>query len=219
MAGYFIYSLDWKKSNAFASNPRDQWVLAFATPFSDSLDQWVDEMEEEDPMADWPAEPDQLVPHLHELLQRDDWYEGLTDTGKEVLERAVQDFCEGENGNHLGFRVDGNDSIGWDVIELAKNHHNIGGTEITKRIVSRFGTCPLQYTPPNRASGDAWGWRPSHSMHPPEEVKQLLAELREAQEVIVSSNKDHVQDDYEELVSVLDRIIRDERTLYVSVDT
>lgn len=63
-------------------------------------------------------------------------------------------------------------------------------------------------------------WFPDHSMHTPEEVKQLVTELAAAAPTIDASDSDTAKTDYEnELMPAAESVAKAGRLLYISVDT
>ncbi len=77
MAGYCVYSLDWDKFQNFVNNPSRKQLLKFAEIISDGLD-GGDEFEEDDPVHDWPSDPEELCDLVKERLSRSDWYVDLS---------------------------------------------------------------------------------------------------------------------------------------------
>jgi hypothetical protein len=64
-------------------------------------------------------------------------------------------------------------------------------------------------------------WTPMHSMHPPEEVQKMLAELVSVRPTIKAAKKMYSgtwKDYSEELMPALERIVADGRMLFVQVD-
>ncbi len=95
MAGYIIYSLDWDCFDQFVKQPAETQLLAFADLFSQAVENDYDEFEEGDPVKNWPVEPEALSPQLKAILSQNDWYRGLSDTGKSILERHRAGFLHG----------------------------------------------------------------------------------------------------------------------------
>ena len=219
MAGYIIYSLDWNRFEQFVKQPTDQQLLAFADLFSQAVEADFDELDEEDPVKNWPVEPEELAPHLKAVLSQDNWYGGFSDAGKQVFERTLQNFCmEGEH--EMGFDVE-SDGVYWDVIELICAHHGVRAETITDKAISHFGNRPFRYVPERgRETRDFWQWNPMHSMQTPEEVRQLLAEIREAEQTVLDSGREDAIRDYEdELVPAVTNVAEKNRVLFIGVDT
>ncbi len=72
---------------------------------------------------------------------------------------------------------------------------------------------------PDDEGDELWEWQPMHSMHTPDEVQRMLAELISIDKVMRETNDSAVREDYEELLAALTRIAKDHRLLFVQVDT
>ena len=218
MAGYCLYSLDWNKFSQFVAEPTDEQLLEFADFFSQEVDQNDGEFDDDDPVADWPADPAELKPYMAELLRKEDWYGELSDVGKCVLEAAIQEYCT-DDSNPLGFRVD-SDGVYWPVIDFVRAHFNVPADTVTEAAISRFGLVPFRFVPELNKRME-WGyWFPIHSMHPPDEVKKLLEETQAAEADVMNSNDENAKFEYEDqLVPALTRILNDNRLLFIHVDT
>jgi hypothetical protein len=67
---------------------------------------------------------------------------------------------------------------------------------------------------------DFAAWTPMHSMHTPEEVQKMLAELQSIAPAVKAAKKKDVRADYEEeLMPAIEEIARDGRMLFIQVDT
>lgn len=219
MAGYYIYSLDWEEFGRFAEEPTDSQVMAFAEQISDALDDYDDRFDDGDPMQDWPVDPKDLVDVARRRLARPDWYGDLSDVGKAVIERSIILVCDNSLKQELGFRVE-SDGIYWDVIEIAQSHHGIGPDTYTKEVLSQFGIRPFRYHPEIGYKPDWDDWHATHSMHSPDEVQELLEELTAAESAIEASDDANARQEYEnELMPSVEKIVRENRLLYVAVDT
>jgi hypothetical protein len=63
-------------------------------------------------------------------------------------------------------------------------------------------------------------WEPMHSMHTPDEVRQMLAELRSVESTMLKARKKDVRRQYEEdLLPALNSVADDQRMLFIQVDT
>lgn len=218
MAGYIIYSLDWNKFKGFIDNPTREQLLAFASLLSDELDEHDGEFDDDDPVHDWPSEPEELAAIAQERLKRPDWYGDLSDTGKNIWEGALNGFCMDQNSEDVDFRVD-SDGVYWPVIDIVRAHHGIKQNRITESPLSHFGTRPYRFHPDSkyRRYDD---WTSNHSMHTPEEVHQILAALKEAGPIIAKTKDADARRDYEEeLLPALEQIASENRMLYIGVDT
>jgi hypothetical protein len=237
MAGYIIYSLDWNKFQNFVNNPTPKQLLAFAEILSQGLGGDGDAFDEGNPIRAWPREPEKLCALVKERLTRPDWYGDLSN-GKSNWEAAVDSFCRDVAAKTVGFRVE-NNGIYWDVVQLAREHFNLGPDEISPNVaLSTFGKCPFRYHPASDAvdigtsapggegadeDQDYWGdygddWA-MHSMHTPEEVRKMLDELRSVGPAIEKSRNKQAIDDYDALLPVLEKLDSERRMLFVQVDT
>jgi hypothetical protein len=123
------------------------------------------------------------------------------------------------------------------ALELARKHLKLGGEQIVPDVaLSGFGKCPFRYHPPTGAAeikgaapgdegdddedfeeyDDPWTM---HSMHTPDEVRRMLEELRSIQPAMQSTRNKQALHDYEGLASVLDKLDKERRMLFVQVDT
>ncbi|HVA48161.1 MAG TPA: hypothetical protein VNH11_17480 [Pirellulales bacterium] len=233
MAGYRIYSLGWDKFQNFVSNPTKKQLTAFAKRVSEQLaggeddddDDYGDDDEEgADPVREWPTEPDALRKFVKERLARPDWYGDLSDGGKDAWSCAVCYFCEEEGPGGVGFRVD-HDGIYWDLLELAWKMLKIPGEEIHPDVaLSAFGRRPYRYTPAatdgsEEDEDDYDAWQPMHSMHTPDEVRKMLAELESIAPAVEGAKNKQAINDYDALVPVLERLAEEGRMLFIQVDT
>jgi hypothetical protein len=63
-------------------------------------------------------------------------------------------------------------------------------------------------------------WSPMHSMHTPDEVEKILAELQSVDQAMRSTNDTDARTDYtDELMPALERVAHDRRMLFIQVDT
>ena len=235
MAGFVIYSLDLEKFQQFVTNPTDEQLLRFANIVSEGLDYEQDEDdyddeddeddedgEEEDAgpsvLTTWPVEPKELVPVLREWMAKDDWYADLLEYEKDTFESFVRSYYSDEDSD-LGFRVD-SDGVYWDVIELVRSFHHVPPNQVNDVIISQFGSSPYKgkIAPDKERNWNSW--HPYHSIHLPDDVKKLREEVLAAEKTVMSSDDENAQREYEdELVPALDKVIRDNRVLYIETDT
>lgn len=219
MAGYYIYSLDWDKFQRVVTTPSRPQLLTLAEIVSDGLDEFDGEFDEDDPIQDWPSEPEELCDIVQQRLRRDDWYGDLSKAGKDLWEWAFTGFCNDERPKDVGFRVE-SDGIYWDVIDVARNHHGIPPDRITDSILSQFGHRPYRYRPVAGHSRGGDDWYPNHSMHTPGEVQKLLEELKAAEAAMRAATGEQVRLEYEkELMPAVEKTARSGRMLYIAVDT
>lgn len=68
--------------------------------------------------------------------------------------------------------------------------------------------------------GDARQWSPMHSMHTPDEIERMCAELKSIEPAMQAAKKKSVREQYQhDLLPALERIFGDGRMLFVQVDT
>jgi hypothetical protein len=217
MAGYIIYSLDWPRFSALVGRPTPAQLAILARGLADQRDEMDGEFEEDDPIADWPEDTKALAPIVAERLARPDWYGDLSPAGRQVWETAFYVTCMREEDLGIGFRVD-SDGVYWDVINQIVERLGDRPETPGKSAMSRFGTVPFRYHPPARPrSAD---WTPMHSMHPPDEVRRMLAELRSVAPAVEAAKDPDVREQFtEELLPAVERVAADGRLLFIQVDT
>jgi hypothetical protein len=238
MAGYIIYSLDWDKFQSFVNNPTRKQLLGFARNISDGLDQDDGAFEDGDPVHDWPSEPEELCHLVKERLARPDWYGDLSSVAQNIWGNAVYSFCSSTSKDAVGFRVD-HDGGNWDVLEVALKHLHVDPNQISPNVaLSEFGKRPYRYHRPTAAAtsrekehgddaededleDDDYGmdWHEMQSLHTPDEVRKMLEEFRSAGPAIASSRSRQAIGDYDSLIPVLEKLVKEKRMLFVQVDT
>lgn len=233
MAGYFLYSLDTAKFLQLVERPTDAQMKRFCKCLAEALLKAKENWEDGDPLAQWSTSPKALEPKVRERLEMPDWYGDLSRVGQETWERVMWSLCA-NNKKELGFRVEGDDSIYWDVLEVAWVALKVPRETITDVALSRFGISPYRRQPagaePNgkqkgkrkpKVDEDPWNvWHPTHSMHLPAEVQQMLTEVKSVEGAILASSIEGVRGQYEdELLPTLERLANEERMLFVQVDT
>jgi hypothetical protein len=233
MAGYILYSLDWDKFQEFVNNPTDKQLLGVAKLITEGLGGDDDEFDEELPPRAWPNDRGKTRDLVKERLARPDWYGDLSEVDKSAWSSAISGFCSGPGGKTVGFRVD-NNGIYWTALDLAWKQLNVPPDQIVPGVaLSTFGRRPFRYfapaEPQDRQAArldddddelvDDYGLWTMHSMHTPDDVREMLGELRSVRPTIESArNKDALRD-YESLVSTLEKIEKEGRMLFVQVDT
>jgi hypothetical protein len=219
VAGYVLYSLDCDKFQSLVNNPTRNQLLKLAELISDGLDQHDGEFKDGDPAHHWPSKPEELSDLVKERLARPDWYGDLSDVGKEIWCSAVYDFCSTTGPHAVGFRVD-HDGIYWDVLALARKQLNVAPDQFSPDVaLSAFGVRAYRYHPRTDVAGDLFAWRPLHSMHTPDEVRTMLGELRSIGPAIENATDEEAASDYDSLISVLEKLDKRRRMLFVHVDT
>ena len=214
MAGFILYSLDWPQVKQFMESPDEVRLLKLAQLVSDEMDQVDGELDDGDPVASWPADPVELAPVLAQRIALPDWYGDLSDSGKSAWEWGFSAFCSDDDV--FAFEVE-SDGVYWNIHSEALKHHGLKDDVIGDMEITHFGTRPFRYRQQGKRSFDHY--YPYHSMHTPDEVKKLVEQFSAAESTILSSRYEEVQDDYEELMPVLHRLVEANRVLYVSVDT
>ena len=217
MAGYIIYSLDWPKFTALVERPTPAQLAVLAKGLADEREELDGEFDEDDPIADWPEDPKSLARVVADRLALADWYGDLSQVGRELWETAFYVTCMRSKKLGVGFRVD-SDGVYWDVINLIVKRLGDRPETPGKSAMSRFGTVPFRYHPPaRRRSSD---WTPMHSMHPPDEVQQMLAELRSVAPAVEAAKDSDVREQFtEDLLPAVERVAADGRLLFIQVDT
>jgi hypothetical protein len=216
MAGYLIYSLDWPKFSALVERPTPAQLATLARRLGDEREELDGEFEEGDPILSWPQAAKALAPIVAERLARPDWYGDLSPAGKQLWETAFYVTCMRSKKLGVGFRVD-SDGVYWDVINLITGRLGDRPETPGKSAMSRFGTVPFRYHPPGRRPS---GWTPMHSMHPPDEVRRMLAELRSVAPAVAAAEDPDVREQFtEELLPAVERVAADGRLLFIQVDT
>jgi hypothetical protein len=191
----------------------------FAELISDGLDEHDGEFEDGDAVHDWPSEPVELCDLVEDRLARPDWYGDLSDVGKGIWCNAVFGFCSRTDRDAVGFRVE-HDGIYWDVLELAHKLLKLPLNRFSPDVaLSAFGQRAYRYHPPTDVAGDFFDWRPMHSMHTPDEVRTMLEELRSIGPAIENATDKQAVRDYDSLISVLEKLDKQRRMLFVQVDT
>lgn len=214
MAGYILYSLDWPLIKQFMEAPDEARLLKLAESVSDEMDQVDDDLEDHDVVASWPSEPAELAPILAERILLPDWYNDLSDPGKTAWEWGFSSFCSDEEV--FNFEVE-SDGVYWNIHSEALKHHGLQDDVVGDLEITHFGTRPFRYLKQGKRTFDEY--YPYHSMHTPDEVKKLLEQFSAAETTILGSRHEEVQEDYEELMPVLHRLVETNRVLFVQVDT
>lgn len=217
MAGYIIYSLDWPKFTALVERPTPAQLAILAKSLVDEREELDGEFDDDDPIADWPEDPKSLAQIVAERLALADWYSDLSQVGRQLWETAFYVTCMRSKKLDVGFRVD-SDGVYWDVINLIVTQLGDRPETPGKSAMSRFGTVPFRYHPPTkRRSAD---WTPMHSMHPPDEVKRMLAELRSVASAVEAAKDPDVREQFtEELLPAVEQVADEGRGLFIQVDT
>jgi hypothetical protein len=216
MAGYILQSLDSSRLIKFMQTPSKELVRIMGETVSDLLDEYDSDLEDGDSIADWPSEVEQLAPILVDHVQTENWYADFLPIGQRIWEEAFTALCENEEQNPFKFQYE-SDGIYWNIVEEAVRYHQQPKNQLTDLEITHFGTRPFRY---RRDSKWQWGdWSPTHSMHTPQEVAALAEQFAAAEDAIRMSPHEETEMDYEELMSVLDKLRSSERILYVQVDT
>lgn len=227
-AGYIIYSLDAGKFRAFIERPTNEQLTALGRLMQGGLEEWEGEFDDGDPVAEWPTDPKALAPIAAKRLAQSDWYGDLSQVAKTLWEGVIFGACMKHKPIDVGFRQD-DEGIYWDVIKIARKHLGVPANTINDTALSTFGTRPFRFFPAPKAKKKGWfsfgsgsddEWTPMHSMHAPDEVQKMQAELKAAGPAIKAAKNDEAREQYEEnLMPALETIVQDGRMLFVQVDT
>jgi hypothetical protein len=175
------------------------------------------EFDEDDPILGWPTAAKSLAPIVADRLARTDWYGDLSPAGKNLWEMTIFGVCLHSPKLDVGFRVD-SDGVYWDVINLVSERLGERPETPGKAAMSRFGTVPFRYHPSARQRSS--DWTPMHSMHPPDEVQRMLAELRAVTPALEGARDADVRQQFtEELLPAVERVAASGRLLFIQVDT
>lgn len=221
MAGYYISSLDWKKFQKFVHQPTKKQLMAFAERLAYQLGGGdIDiEFEEDDAIQEWPREPAELSSLVQQRLARPDWYGDLSDAGKDAWSQAMDDFCREKGPGGVGYRWD-HDGIYWTLLDVAWKALKVPTDRVLPGVaLSAFGQRPYCYHPQPKAKRDLYAWNPMHSMHTPDEVRQMLDELQSVAPAIEASKNQEAIHDYDAVVPVLEKLVEENRMLFIQVDT
>lgn len=213
MAGYIIYSIDGEAFLQMLATPTAEQLQRFAEGIDDAYELAYDDLAPDDIAHRWQMEADGFEEEIRKHLRRPDWYSDLSDAARTIWHSAIYDVCCEEPA--LKFRVD-SDGVYWDVIEIAVKA--LSETGDRSSALNAFGAIPYRYHAAGPASAD--DWYPNHSLHEPQQVVLMRGELNSVQAAIEASGNEAALRDYEdELMPAIDRIVRDRRMLFVSVDT
>jgi hypothetical protein len=214
MAGYYLHSLSWEPLHELIENPSNEMIAEFTDLFSKRLEQIRDRLKKSDVMYKWPTTVSFLQDVARHHFAKENWYQDLTSDEADAWESALCEMVE--LGKRFEHKFHGGDSIYWNAISEGVDHHVKSGSAAIE--LNDFGKRPFRYVRPDIPEMD-WLWYPMHSMHTPNETKNILAELRAAEESIVNSGQTNAPEDYEVLCEMFDEIVPQERALYVRVDT
>jgi hypothetical protein len=174
MAGYYLYSLNWRKFTALVERPSRNQLAVLAEALDVERDQWIDGCRKGDPVLDWPPDAEGLAPLVADRLPRKDWYGDLPDSAQGLWAHAVLAACMGDK-LRLDFRAHG--VVYWDTVEVVLKWLGVRPETPGKKALSRFGMVPFRYRLPKKTTRYSLNWS-GHSMHPPAEVRRMRAELR-----------------------------------------
>lgn len=173
MAGYELYSLNWRKFSALVERPTRTQLAGLADALEAERAEWGDALKKGDPVRRWPAGAKGLVPIIADRLPREDWYGDLSPRGQAIWAHAVWMACGSQK---MGLDVRAHGGVYWDVVGFVWKRLGLRPNRPGAAAMSRFGAVPFRYRVPKRPTED-FDWA-MHSMHPPEEAGRMLAELR-----------------------------------------
>ena len=174
MAGYYLYSLNWRKFTALVERPTRGQLRTLVNALDEQRDGRAGGLEEGDPARDWLPGAAALAPFVAHRLPRKDWYGDLLPHAQRLWARAVYTACMWDR---LGQVSRAHDIVYWDTIEVVWKRLGVRPETPGKKAMSRFGMVPFRYRLPKRPTRYSLNWT-AHSMHPPAEVRRMRAELR-----------------------------------------
>ena len=219
MAGVIIYSLDWPKFNALVERPTPAQVMFLAEGIANERKYWSGNFDECDPVMNWPVDAESLAPFVAMRLDCAYLCTDLSLQEQMLWETTFSGKCMNSNLD-VGLRED-IEGVYFDVIALIASQLGDRPGTLGKSAMSRFGTAPFRYY----ASAvpldlDRSDWRPMHSMHTPDEVRQMLSELRSVTPVVEAAKDPDVREQFRmELLPAIEQIANEERVLFIQVDT
>jgi hypothetical protein len=214
MAGYIIYSLDWPRFRDMVERPGKEQLVVLAHLLSDELEAMDEDIAASDPLLQGASDPGSLGDLVARRLALPDWYGDLSRGGKCLWQFVIFRACMNCDDLDLGFRVD-SDGVYWDVIEIAWKHLGVPPNRINEVALSAFGTRPFRYHKQGAVYDD---WL-MHSMHTPDEVQQMRAELRSVAPAIAAADDDVREEYTTELMPAIESIADEGRMLFIQVDT
>lgn len=220
MAGFIIYSLDWPKFHAMVERPIPAQLEILAKGLASEREDLLGQFDEGDPVMNWPADAESLAPIIAKRLGRTDWYSDLSLQEQQLWETAFYVTCMRAKKLNIGFREE-SEGVYFDVITLIVSRLGDSPGTPGKSAMSRFGAIPFRYQPPAVPPKLDWSdWRPMHSMHSPDEVGQMLSELRSVAPAIEAAKDPDVREQFSvELLPAVERVAKEERMLFIQVDT
>jgi len=174
MAGYYLYSLNWRKFTAMVERPTRAQLAVLAEALDMERDMWIAAHRKGDPVLDWPPGAEGLVPLVAERLPRKDWYGDLPPHAQRLWAHAVYTACMWDR---LGQVSRAHDIVYWDTVGVVWKRLGVRPETPGEKAMSRFGMVPFRYHLPKRPTRYSLNWT-GHSMHPPAEVRRMRAELR-----------------------------------------
>ena len=216
MAGFCIYSLDWKKFQKFINKPTKKQLKKFAESLDDNYEAAMDELEKKDIAHTWSADADGFEAAIKDRLASEDWYSDLSGKARGIWEWSM--FSLAQEESNFDFRCE-SDGVYWTVIEYCTQH---ASKKSKSPAIARFGHWPygLQKAPKQPKDFLEPHRMPYHSMRPPEEVDQMLQEVIAAEKFVKGKKDvDTYNELVDELIPTLEKIAKDKRMLFVQVDT
>ncbi|WP_040352878.1 hypothetical protein [Blastopirellula marina] len=226
MAGYFLYSLDTGSVEKFLADPTSDQLTRYAKPLAKSLQKQRDDLEPTDPLHDWPTDAEALTPLVQQRLATIDWYADLSVRGKGLWEGAAFSFLTDKRSRkEFNFRAE-SDGISFTILEKLHEHFGVAADTVTDRMFTQFGKMPLRcrYRQLDRPSWedfcDGLVYVPWHGVHSTADAAQLIEELKAAEPTVLADDDAEVEREYaEELLPMLEKIVKKQRLLFVQVDT
>ena len=214
MAGYFLSTVDCDVFTRLTTSPTKADGDALADYIVDDLDDFLDEFEDESDAEMWPEDRDELSALIVERLAMSDWYSDLSYDNANMWDNVIFSLQD-EPGEQIGvdFRCSDYESIYWDCANIATEQ---GATMMADPI---FGSAGFRYFGKPVARYQAY---PLYSVHGPDRVKELLAQLTTIEPHFASLAKGEVtphEQFFEGLLPTVRSAAEQGRILWVQTDT
>src|SRR5919201_932485 len=141
MAGYYLYSLNWRKFTALVERPTRTQLAVLAEALDVERDMWVTAHRKGDPVLEWPPGAEGLAPLVADRLPRKDWYGDLPDGAQVLWAQAVRTACMVDK-LRLDRRMHG--IVYFDTVEVVWKRLGVRPETPGKKATSRFGMVPFR---------------------------------------------------------------------------
>jgi len=215
MAGYFLYSFNYKVFTQLVTTPTREQAVALADCILENIENHLCYFNNGADANIWPRDREALSNVILERLVRPDWYSDLSLPNALIWDNVI--YClNGETGETIGIDFDVFDfeSIYWDCAETATE---FGATMMDE---SKFGGCGFRYFGNPKDPNEPW---PMYSIHMPKESQELLIQL-EAVEPKFKALPDGEEFSpreqfFEALLPFVREMVDKNRVIYISTDT